>query len=147
MQQSNTCQGGLVPGKHSLYILHGKRSTKSSSTKIINCWPLSLRGQPPLPSCQSTLSCTCAHPVFPQLIQPDLEELSLRPALRGAGFIGKLLLLSACKGQGCCVSSCDSLLNSLPAPCRPCLTQIFKPAQWQHYHENSRREVREVLLN
>lgn len=49
-----------------------------------------------------------------------MEELSLHLALRGAGCIGKLLLF-----------------NSLPAPCRPCLTWMFKPAQWQHYHGDS----------
>lgn len=144
MQQSNTCQGGLDSAWETLpsYLKWKKEYdvVQHKDYKLLAPFPQGTASSPKLPVNPLLYLCPSRFP-------SDLEELSLHPALRGAGFIGKLFLLSACKGQGCCVSSCDSLLNSLPAPCRPCLTQIFKPAQWQHYHENSHREVREVLLN
>lgn len=80
-----------------------------SSTRIIKGWHLSLRRQPPL-----LHQC---HPVFSQLIPPDLGELSLHLALRGAGFVDKLFLLSACKARGSCVSSC---WLCLPVPFTAC---------------------------
>lgn len=97
VQQSHTSQVGLDSAWETLLsFIKWKEQYKIvqyKDYKGLAPFPQETASSPMLPI---TLSCTCAHPVFPQLIQPDMEELSLHLA----GFIDKLFLLSACKAQG-----------------------------------------------